>query len=51
MTEALLTGVLDAWAHEPPRQAVTDLEIPGQAEHGDEIRQGLERAQSNVRGS
>lgn len=51
MTEALITGLLDAWVHEPPPQPVTDLEIPARAEEGDEIRLGLDRARRHVAGA
>jgi hypothetical protein len=43
MTEALITGLFDAWQHEPPREPVTEMEIPANAEQAAEIRLGIER--------
>ncbi|MCL2669993.1 MAG: hypothetical protein FWE89_04845, partial [Syntrophaceae bacterium] len=51
MTEALITGVLEAWVHQPPQLPVTALEIPGRDEQGDEIRLGVDRARRRVAGA
>jgi hypothetical protein len=48
MTEALMTGLLDGWLHEPPRLAVTNLEIPGGDDQVDDIRLGVDRSRQHA---
>jgi hypothetical protein len=48
VTEALMTGLLDGWVHEPPRLAVTSLEIPGGADQADDIRLGVDRSRQHA---
>jgi hypothetical protein len=43
MTEALITGLYDAWVCEPARFPVLSLEIPAKADHTADIRLGLDR--------
>ena len=48
MTEAMMTGLFDAWTHEPPRLIVTGLEIPTGIDQAEEIRLGLKRSRQQV---
>ncbi|MDA8124023.1 MAG: hypothetical protein M0009_02375 [Deltaproteobacteria bacterium] len=48
ITEALMTGLFDAWAHEPGRCPVTSLEIPAAADQTGDIRLGLDRSKQHV---
>jgi hypothetical protein len=43
MTEALITGFYDGYAHEPERLMTLDLEIPARPDHPSDILRGLER--------
>jgi hypothetical protein len=48
MTEALMTGLFDAWAQEPARLPVTSLEIPAGVDQAGDIRLGLDRSRQHV---
>jgi hypothetical protein len=48
MTEALFTGIFDGFARETQNLQAISLEIPANADHEDDIRQGLDRFRQHI---